>query len=316
MAKETGRHLQAVNTITKTVRKGHWAYAGRLAAIALLLEGTTFAVQVSDDSVKIASNNSIPGKGGYTTCEIFAKELHKRLTKAGGESHLIIFKWRNGYNQSGTHAAVVFRDADGDYWSMDNRDKRPRRVSGRTARAWIRDRYDDYRTQLVSVKTDQRFKGQYASLSREKTRTVYVAAKKKQSKPKSKDLAYSSRRRTAAIRIPSLIPKPRKRVYLVETDSAIEWQIDRINRNWWRQTDQDFFLPSRDNTTDILLEPEVKSVYQSSQNYLDMQFSSPMGQLNIPTKLKTASSVPSEAPETTLFSSTWLPPLAAWPMGK
>ncbi|MFZ5805951.1 MAG: hypothetical protein ACOY3I_01905 [Verrucomicrobiota bacterium] len=295
-----------MKTIAEAVSKGNWSYAGRLAMIALLLEGTAFVVKASDDSVRIASSDDIPGKGGFTTCEIFAQELYKRLTRAGGESHLIIFEWNNG-RQVGKHAAVVFRDAGGSYWCMDNRDRRPRRVDGRSASSWINNRYDDYKVRLISAKTDRRLKGQYASLSRETERPVYVAATEP---PRtSRNTAYTTRRSTTAIRIPSPIPKPRARVYVVDIDPFLQWQIDRIQHEWNQQTGAGLFLPSEHEWMKTLKPLSTNTPLENAWRIqLDASLTT-----SFPSVLSDAKRV-SVWDNSNLFSASFMPPLAALPL--
>lgn len=142
----------------------------------------TFA---ADDSFCIAMGKDIPGKFGWTTCEVFAQSLYQRLTRAGGESYYITFSWTNPSGMSGRHAIVVFRDAEGDYWGMDSRAQRPLRVSGNSSSSWARSYCQGYSVHIASVTTEEKLKGQYASLDRDASTKVVpvVAPKEKLSKP-------------------------------------------------------------------------------------------------------------------------------------
>jgi len=84
----------------------------------------------------LALSLDLPGKGGWTTCYTFARTLQSRFLQSGEECHLVIYDWTDRFHYSSRHAFVVYRDAEGRYWGMDNRSTKPRWMAGNNAIEW------------------------------------------------------------------------------------------------------------------------------------------------------------------------------------
>ncbi len=130
--------------------------------------------RAGDDSWDIALALDIPGKGGWTTCAPYAKELYSRITRAGGEAYLVVFDWRNEDHMSDRHAMVVYRDSHGRYWGMDQRATKPVWLSGKDPAQWANYFSRAETVKLYAVYTNPANVGQYADLSRPRQRVVYV----------------------------------------------------------------------------------------------------------------------------------------------
>jgi len=102
--------------------------------MAVVVVMTFSNVSKASTAWDISMANDIPGKGGWLTCLPFAKELHNRLVSNGIESHLVTLKWVDG---SRPHIVVVYRDTDGRYYGMDNRERKPRWLSGNSPEEWV-----------------------------------------------------------------------------------------------------------------------------------------------------------------------------------
>ena len=89
-----------------------------------------------DDGWTLALTPHLTGKGGWTTCYAFAKTLQGRFTQSGTECHLVIYNWTDQFHYSNRHAFVVYRDAEGRYWGMDNLSAKPRWLPGTTPMEW------------------------------------------------------------------------------------------------------------------------------------------------------------------------------------
>lgn len=119
-----------------------------------------------DDTFKIARDKTIPGKFGRETCDVFAKELYNRLTQAGGEAHYVVYDWQNPGGRSGRHAIVVYRDAQGRYFGMDQSMRTPVWLTGQSPSAWAAWFNGPGHTRVVRSVTDASLSGEYADLSR------------------------------------------------------------------------------------------------------------------------------------------------------
>jgi hypothetical protein len=152
-----------------------------LAAALLLGSLVLTTAQAGDDSRTIAKSTHLQGKMREGQCLPFALDLYQRLTAAGGESYLIIYNWDDlsyapttavrpsspADQARGSHAFVVFRDAKGRYYGMDNKSWRPVWLKGETAQEWVTSFAGQQMTiQVASVETNPALHGQYADLSR------------------------------------------------------------------------------------------------------------------------------------------------------
>ncbi|HEY8967000.1 MAG TPA: hypothetical protein VIM58_11175 [Candidatus Methylacidiphilales bacterium] len=95
------------------------------------------AAPTKDDGWEIAASLDVAGKGGWTTCGAFAKDLQHRFTLAGGESHIVVYDWVDADGFGQRHALFVYRDAEGHYWGIDNRHEHPKWLSGTTPADWV-----------------------------------------------------------------------------------------------------------------------------------------------------------------------------------
>lgn len=137
-----------------------------LAAAFFLLAFFPGPARADDDTLMIALDKSLPGKNGLYTCEMFARELYRRLTGAGGEAHYIVYNWKSMDAGWLCHAIVVCRDAKGQYLGMDQNKRMPVLLAGTTPAEWIQWFNGPGPVELVSSFTDTRLAGQYADLSR------------------------------------------------------------------------------------------------------------------------------------------------------
>ncbi len=122
-----------------------------------------------DSSFDIALDLNIPGKGGWTTCDTFARYLYEQITKAGGEAYYIVYDWKNEDRFSGRHAFVVYRDSKGRFWGTDQRHRQPQWLTGKDPKTWTEWFASPFETQVVYVHTDHRLTGKYADLTKEQT---------------------------------------------------------------------------------------------------------------------------------------------------
>lgn len=122
--------------------------------------------QAGDDTFKIARDRSIPGKFGIETCDTFARELYSRLVQAGGEAHYVVYDWQIPGGRSGRHAIVVYRDAQGRYFGMDQSRRQPLWLTGNSPDAWAAWFNGPGYTRVVRSVTDPSLAGAYADLSR------------------------------------------------------------------------------------------------------------------------------------------------------
>ncbi|SDT92483.1 hypothetical protein SAMN05444156_0792 [Verrucomicrobium sp. GAS474] len=100
-------------------------------------DGTEKLEKQVDDGWEMASALDVKGKGGWTTCGVFALDLQRRFTLAGGESHIIVYDWTDSAGFGDRHALFVFRDAQGHYWGIDNRHLEPLWLAGTTPAEWV-----------------------------------------------------------------------------------------------------------------------------------------------------------------------------------
>ncbi len=142
------------------------AHFPTLLGVTLLLIGGSMPIQAGDDSFAIARDRSIAGKRISGACLPFAQDLYSRLTKAGGEAHLVVFNWRSPAGITGTHAIVVYRDKEGRYWAMDNLQTAPLWLAGSTPAAWASFFAPRYAVEVKGHKMDPALAGQYADRSR------------------------------------------------------------------------------------------------------------------------------------------------------
>jgi len=116
-----------------------------------------------DDGWDLALTPHLAGKGGWTTCYLFARALQWRFTCAGGENHLLIFDWTNPAHAQGRHAFLVYRDAEGRYWGMDNLSAKPRWLPGTTPMEWAVFWAGESTVLRVTDATDRRLAGRTAN---------------------------------------------------------------------------------------------------------------------------------------------------------
>lgn len=171
--------VSGMNTTTRKFNQGSNNKVRFLAAV-LVLANVAFtpveshADKLKDDTWKIAMSSSIPGKMKYNQCSIFAQTLYKEIVKRGGEAHHISYQWRDQDGNADQHAMVVYRDAKGRFWGMDNMARKPRWLSGKNPSQWAQSfsnapvskvsAHSSYvTTQVVRHSTERSTLGQYAS---------------------------------------------------------------------------------------------------------------------------------------------------------
>jgi hypothetical protein len=159
------------NMTSSGLVKASWAAAALLGAAFIM---SPIQSKAGDDSWKISLALDIPGKNGWQTCAPFAKELYSRLTRAGGEAYLVVFDWTDENRLSDRHAMVVYRDAKGRYWGMDNHANKPVWLSGSNPTEWASFFSRAAFVSIYTAYTNPANIGQYADLSRAPQRVVYA----------------------------------------------------------------------------------------------------------------------------------------------
>lgn len=150
-------------------RRAWWKQAAAALALAALLGGAgtgARAAEAADDGWALAMEFGVQGRGGWTTCYAFARALQARFSLAGGESHLVVYDWTDDSHFSDRHAFLVFRDAGGRYWGIDNRSAKPRWLRGTTPAEWAAFWDGDKTVQVVADMTDERLRGRTADRGR------------------------------------------------------------------------------------------------------------------------------------------------------
>lgn len=127
---------------------------------------THAATPQGDDGWALAMEFGVKGRGGWTTCYAFARSLQERFTLAGGESHLVVYDWTDDARLSDRHAFLVYRDAAGRYWGIDNRASKPRWLHGTTPGEWAAFWDADKTTRVVADITDRTLEGRAADMGR------------------------------------------------------------------------------------------------------------------------------------------------------
>jgi hypothetical protein len=150
------------------VRPATWAQA--ILATGLIIFCSVSLASGKDDSGVIAREKDIPGKFRVGQCLPYAQELYNRFIRAGGEAHLVVYQWQNLQNGvngqwssgEGRHAIVVYRDAKGRYYGMDNTTWKPVWLKGQTPGEWAQSFAGmDASTRIVSAQTELTLKGRY-----------------------------------------------------------------------------------------------------------------------------------------------------------
>jgi hypothetical protein len=108
------------------------------------------AHSAENDPWAIAQKFDIAGKGQPLGCLPFAFDLSARFIFTKTESSIVVFDWRLPEGQRGRHAMVVFRDAQGRLWAMDNLRTTPLWLQGTKPEQWISEFMPRARTRLVS----------------------------------------------------------------------------------------------------------------------------------------------------------------------
>ncbi|MDE1170000.1 MAG: hypothetical protein PW734_02140 [Verrucomicrobium sp.] len=136
------------------------------------------AETIRDDGWELALQQGIPGKGGWTTCYVYARSLQEYFEMAGGESHLVIYDWTDSHHFHNRHAFLVYRGVDGHYWGVDNRSEKPRWLCGATPQEWVRSWERDNDMQQLVVLADFTNK-KLAGRTADKTRLASAVRQKK-----------------------------------------------------------------------------------------------------------------------------------------
>jgi hypothetical protein len=136
------------------------------AALGGMAPAPAGADDLRDDGWTLAMEFGVKGRGGWTTCYAFAQALQERFSLAGGESHLVVYDWTDEAHFSDRHAFLVFRDAAGRYWGIDNRSPKPRWLRGTTPAEWAAFWDADKTVRVVSDMTDANLRGRTADMGR------------------------------------------------------------------------------------------------------------------------------------------------------
>ncbi len=142
------------------------ALVALLGTLAALWIPTGARAAAPDDGWTLAMEFGVKGRGGWTTCYAFARALQERFSLAGGESHLVVYDWTDDAHFSDRHAFLVFRDATGRYWGIDNRSAKPRWLHGTSAPEWAAFWDPEKTTRVVADVTDWTLRGRTADLGR------------------------------------------------------------------------------------------------------------------------------------------------------
>ena len=140
-----------------------WAALLWALSMASSLATIPTAPTMRDDGWDLALTPHLTGKGGWTTCYLFARALQWRFTCAGGENHLVIFDWVSPLHTRGRHAFLVYRDAESRYWGMDNLSAKPRWLPGTTPMEWAVFWAGDSTVLRVTDATDRHLAGKTAN---------------------------------------------------------------------------------------------------------------------------------------------------------
>lgn len=162
--------MKTTHLTSSGLKKVCWAVAFLGAALMM----SPLQSKAGDDGWSIALALDLPGKGGWNTCAPYAKELYSRISRAGGEAYLIVFDWTDDHRISDRHAMVVYRDAKGRYWGMDQRLNKPIWLSGRTPSEWASFFSRAAVVEVRTAYTTPANHGQYADLSRAPRAVAYV----------------------------------------------------------------------------------------------------------------------------------------------
>jgi hypothetical protein len=115
--------------------------ANAAAFIAFLMFGLLFCTSAKADDIgmKLAKDRSIVGKNQIGQCAAYADALFAKMNAAGVEAYRVSFDWSNLNSvagQSGAHAVVVFRSAQGRYYGVDNMTWKPIWLKGNNSQQW------------------------------------------------------------------------------------------------------------------------------------------------------------------------------------
>jgi hypothetical protein len=142
------------------------AILSAVCALTLLFVFLPDLTKAGDDSFDIALSLDISGKGGWNTCNTFAKELYRRISEAGGEAHYIVYDWVDDQNFSGRHAFVVYRDSSGRYWGIDQMCAQPKWLVGSNPKKWAYWFAAPREAHIVYSQTEPMLAGRYPDRSR------------------------------------------------------------------------------------------------------------------------------------------------------
>ena len=150
---------------------------GTLVRAALLVVAGNMLIgglQAEDGSAYLAKSKDVAGKFQVRECNTFAKDLYQKFARSGGEAYLVVYDWTNLKRDfrsqgSGRHAIVVYRDAKGRYYGVDNATWKPVWLKGSTPSEWAAFFGGmNLQTSVVSSQTVAANKGQYPNLAQVK----------------------------------------------------------------------------------------------------------------------------------------------------
>ncbi|MEM9400066.1 MAG: hypothetical protein AAF984_07630 [Verrucomicrobiota bacterium] len=115
----------------------------------------TFA---SDDKINVSSDRNLTENHEIATSDILLRELYKRFITAGAEAYYIVYDWRNMHGKIGRHTIVVYKDAEGRYFGMDQTLQKPKWIQGKNATQWVQSFSNHEDTFLVQVNINEESK--------------------------------------------------------------------------------------------------------------------------------------------------------------
>lgn len=99
---------------------------------------------------RIASSESVSGKGKLHHCFPYAQELQRQLYfEAGLLSSMIFFNWSDEKGDIGSHVVVHYWDKYGNQWLADNQTRKPLSVEGSSNMELVQKMYPELNIEMV-----------------------------------------------------------------------------------------------------------------------------------------------------------------------
>ncbi len=99
---------------------------------------------------RIASSETVDGKGKLHHCFPYAQELQRQLYfEAGLLSSMIFFNWTDEKGDVGSHVVVHYWDKHGNQWLVDNQTPTPVNVEGENKSQLLQQMYPELSIEAV-----------------------------------------------------------------------------------------------------------------------------------------------------------------------